>query len=444
MRKTFSAVLSAVAAWLLLLSMLLLGVFICTTSRAFYRYEYQKYGQAQTIGITDEGLMRITNALLDYLWGSRDTLDMQAEIGGELREVFTQREKDHMVDVRALVMLARTVMVASLVAGILLWVVGYRMGRRVKGGARASGIGYLAGAGALLLAVGIVTLLALQDFTAVFIRFHEIFFTNDLWILDADDMLIQMVPEPFFADCAALIAGVFGVGTLATAALAIVMTVRDGLSRKAPQSEDEERWKLTAVSGQQGEGEYYKINPSHQEEARPDAEEIFARMGLDDAADGEEEETLPVERLVHPQQEPATVMPSQHPATPPRSVAALADLSEEFPAQLDHQDLSVRFEMKLDLKVSRNEEGQLILSMDPNRKPHISLASQPGQLAFRVDEETVLPTEEDDKEELDSTAQALPRAERIVEPAPTPEELLRQMDELMKGFPHDVKEDDNR
>lgn len=54
MRKTFAAVLSALAAWLLLLSMALLGVFICTTSRSFYAYEYAKYGQAETIGISDE------------------------------------------------------------------------------------------------------------------------------------------------------------------------------------------------------------------------------------------------------------------------------------------------------------------------------------------------------------------------------------------------------
>lgn len=93
MKKKLAGILSAVAAWLLLLSMLLTGVFICTTSRAYYRHEYQKYGQAQNIGIDDDGLMRITNALLDYLWGSRDSLDMQAEINGQLREVFSSAKR---------------------------------------------------------------------------------------------------------------------------------------------------------------------------------------------------------------------------------------------------------------------------------------------------------------------------------------------------------------
>ena len=88
MRKFFAAVLSAAAAWMLLIAMLLAGVFICTTSKAFYEHEYDKYDNAATIGVTDETLMEITDGLLDYLWGRRENLDMQAEINGEMREVF--------------------------------------------------------------------------------------------------------------------------------------------------------------------------------------------------------------------------------------------------------------------------------------------------------------------------------------------------------------------
>ena len=49
------------------------------------------------------------------------------------------------------------------------------------------------------------------DFTKYFIIFHQIFFDNDLWILDArTDLLINIVPEPFFMDTAARIAILFG------------------------------------------------------------------------------------------------------------------------------------------------------------------------------------------------------------------------------------------
>ena len=40
-----------------------------------------------------------------------------------------------------------------------------------------------------------------MDFTKCFTIFHEIFFTNDLWLFDARyDYMIRMLPEGFFAD----------------------------------------------------------------------------------------------------------------------------------------------------------------------------------------------------------------------------------------------------
>lgn len=476
MRKTFAAVLSALAAWLLLLSMALLGVFICTTSRSFYAYEYAKYGQAETIGISDEGLMRVTNALLDYLWGSRDTLDMQAEIGGEMREVFSDREKAHMVDVRNLVILARTVMVAAFVAGAALWVVGCFLGKKKPGGVRASGIGYLAGAGTLVAATAAVVFLAMQDFTAVFIRFHEIFFTNDLWILSADDMLIQMVPESFFADCAALIAAVFGVGAAATIALAIVMVVRDTLGRRprgpkpaAESGADGEKadWDIRPVGG--GERGYFRIDRPADAQERPDAREIFARMGLDEE---DEEETLPVDRLreaaLRTERKPAPASAPAWPKEPEEEAPTVhrpARFTGDFPARLDDQDLSVRLEMKLDLRVERSADGELTLAMDPGRKPEITLRSQPGRLDFTVEDvpelsagapaalprtaqpQPAAPVAEGVESATDSWegADAVPVGpRRPVEPAPSPEELLRQMDELMKGFPRNGKEEEGR
>lgn len=431
MKKKLAGILSAVAAWLLLLSMLLTGVFICTTSRAYYRHEYQKYGQAQNIGIDDDGLMRITNALLDYLWGSRDSLDMQAEINGQLREVFTQREKDHMVDVRALVSLARIVMVASFVLGVGLWIAAARIGKKDKGGIRASGIGYLLGELLLIVAVGIVVVLAMQDFNAVFIKFHQIFFTNDLWLLNADDMLILMVPEPFFADCAALIAIVFGIGALITSVIAILMTARDG--HKRDKGED---WKLTAVDGGDGDS-FYRIDPSEAEEDEDlDASEIFARLGLSDEEESDEEETVPVDRLKEKKKEPEGQMqPVQQPAAVPEAVSnqCFFDLKSE------DRDLRVRLDMTMDLRVSRGQDGQVSLTMDPDCKPKITLTSAQGKLSSDAELSEGVGMEQQ-KPIMDAPIR-VPAA--ALEPAPSPEELLRQMDELMQGFPKNKEEQED-
>ena len=44
--------------------------------------------------------------------------------------------------------------------------------------------------------------------------FHHIFFNNDLWMLNPDtDLLINIVPEPFFMDTAARIADLRCIGS---------------------------------------------------------------------------------------------------------------------------------------------------------------------------------------------------------------------------------------
>ena len=59
-----------------------------------------------------------------------------------------------------------------------------------------------------------VTLVAgvlfMTDFHRYFMIFHEIFFKNDLWLLDPDtDLLIRMLPEGFFLDMVKRIGFIF-------------------------------------------------------------------------------------------------------------------------------------------------------------------------------------------------------------------------------------------
>ena len=57
--------------------------------------------------------------------------------------------------------------------------------------------------GIILAAALVIGILAAVDFNACFIVFHKLFFSNDLWILDpAEDLVINILVEPFFADMA--------------------------------------------------------------------------------------------------------------------------------------------------------------------------------------------------------------------------------------------------
>ncbi len=52
-----------------------------------------------------------------------------------------------------------------------------------------------------------VAVLALVGFDRLFLYFHLVSFSNDLWILDPRrDYLIAMFPQGFFFDCTAVIA----------------------------------------------------------------------------------------------------------------------------------------------------------------------------------------------------------------------------------------------
>ena len=62
---------------------------------------------------------------------------------------------------------------------------------------------------AILPVVGL-GIAAAVDFNGVFIKFHHIFFDNDLWLFDpAEDFMIRMLPEGLFYDMAFRVGGLF-------------------------------------------------------------------------------------------------------------------------------------------------------------------------------------------------------------------------------------------
>ena len=154
-------------------------------------------------------LLKVTQELLDYIRGKREDLVVVAPVHGQERQVFNQREIDHMVDVKDLFSLGFRLRLISL--GIFIVLTGLIIGIRRKRSIRDLAISYL-----MVLSILIILGLALMgfiliDFTKVWDQFHYIFFTNDLWILDPrTDILIQMVPEQFFFDMVVRILRTFG------------------------------------------------------------------------------------------------------------------------------------------------------------------------------------------------------------------------------------------
>lgn len=153
--------------------------------QVYYVAQMEKNGIPDVTGKSMDSLSEISSALRAYLKRGE---------GDILAPYFSASEIDHMVDVYALFKLMRTLTVFILgFAALCLYILSLRTGwRRALKMTGESAIGVLV---ALLLFSIIVAL----NFHAAWFKFHEIFFSNDLWLMDPEkDLMIQMLPEPFF------------------------------------------------------------------------------------------------------------------------------------------------------------------------------------------------------------------------------------------------------
>ncbi|MEG2783454.1 MAG: TIGR01906 family membrane protein [Lachnospiraceae bacterium] len=173
----------------------------------WYEKEYQKYDVTSELEMKLPEVMHVTKEMMSYLRGNRKNLVVETKVNGNTREFFNDREKAHMKDVQHLFL--GGLVLRRVAIGIFLLCILILVGSKGK-------ICYLLtrayqiGLGIFAILLGIVGYLFSQDFTTYFMKFHELFFTNDLWILDPEtDLMIRMLPEEFFSDMVARIGIIF-------------------------------------------------------------------------------------------------------------------------------------------------------------------------------------------------------------------------------------------
>jgi len=193
------------AALCLLVLIICTSIVLPTFFLPFYSSQYKKNETAEKIFISGEELTAVTKHLLGYMNGRLDDLVVYANIGGEEREFFNQREKDHMEDVRDL--FAICFKTRNIAFYLLMFIILLMAFLRLKVLQLLSQCGREVVTGFLILAAVLVVIVAV-DFDRAFNVFHLLFFNNDLWKLDpAKDLLINIVPIEFFMSIASLIGG---------------------------------------------------------------------------------------------------------------------------------------------------------------------------------------------------------------------------------------------
>ena len=177
-----------------------------------YNYGFDTYEIPRVTGIEKPELMRVADEIKTYFTNDAKELDVRIVRGGVERPLFNAREIHHMVDVKG--MMQRTQLLQQLSLGYLaafaiaaIWAKGKAsliLGRGIFWGCVATV--------ALILVAGLGSLVA---FEPLFILFHELSFSNDLWLLDPrTDYLLMMFPEGFFLDATLCIAGLSIAGAI--------------------------------------------------------------------------------------------------------------------------------------------------------------------------------------------------------------------------------------
>ena len=197
--KTLHWFLGALAGMAMLIILLISSFEIGAYSDFdWYEKTYAKYNVLEDLEMDMTEVMQVTKEMMSYLRGNRADLVVETIVNGEERDFFNDREKVHMIDVKNLFvggMWFRRSAILILVITFLLLIKTKADWKRLLPKSFLITIGSFVG---ITLAAGI---LFITDFHRYFMIFHEIFFTNDLWLLDpTTDLLIRMLPEGFFLD----------------------------------------------------------------------------------------------------------------------------------------------------------------------------------------------------------------------------------------------------
>ena len=202
---------SAVIMMFLLIGVLLLTSFQVAiygdSQYRFYEREYKKYQVADSLNMTMDHIMDVTDQMMAYLIGKKAELSVITDVDGETQDFFNEQDRFHMGEVKELFLGGLKIRNIMLVAVLLILI--------LLAARKADMIKLLPRAYFVTLGItGVITVvlggLFASDFDKYFRIFHEIFFDNDQWMFDpATDYMIRMLPEGFFYDFVFRIGGFF-------------------------------------------------------------------------------------------------------------------------------------------------------------------------------------------------------------------------------------------
>lgn len=188
--KNIILIFIALSAILFLITM---SINIITKDKEYYYVYSQENNITEYTGLNADKVEEMYSNLIDYIYKGDESL---------INKDFNEREVSHMVDVHKLYnlnMIVTYITSGILIASIIYLVIAYKNNISLYRDLKFIRNAFLI----ILLAIIILTGIISLDFDSAFIKFHELFFNNNLWLLDPrTDVMIRMLPQDFFMNMA--------------------------------------------------------------------------------------------------------------------------------------------------------------------------------------------------------------------------------------------------
>jgi len=212
--KTLFAMVAGIAFVLAVpLVLVITNVQIAFNSLWLYEYGFERYQVSVYTGIPKDHLIQASEQLVGFFNSQDEFPEIRVLKGGQDAMLFNSREIQHLIDVRDLLnrsMLIRAAASLYIIAYILaiMFLFKRRGALLLSSQAMKSGIGSVA-------VLVIFAVASLAGFDQLFLQFHLISFSNDLWMLNpSTDYLLMMFPQGFWFDATMLVGLATGIQAL--------------------------------------------------------------------------------------------------------------------------------------------------------------------------------------------------------------------------------------
>ena len=181
------------------------NVWYATNSEWLYSYNWWRNDIPARAGLPKSELNSGADQVKAYFNNDADRLDLRVTQNGVEYSLYSEREVDHMVDVKGLMRGVWSTMIwAGLIALAVFAAWAYLLRRQSWSALLKTLRWSAAGTAAVVVVLGVIMAI---NFSWLFTQFHFISFANDLWRLNPrTDYLLIMFPERFFMEATVFIA----------------------------------------------------------------------------------------------------------------------------------------------------------------------------------------------------------------------------------------------